>query len=193
MSVPDTEVAFECPPPQSNDLISNETAIMEGESIIGPSGDSANAAPLPVVSVPHTPMSHLAREVASAAQGVAVCAALSRLESIPSPIPALTPANVFSAEPVDPPAVEPIALHSASASQPSTWPLHDAPLEVSLGRHWYLVTKGLQTGVFLSWETTSPLVTGVLRAIYYHIPNAVSGWIRYGHALQAGNVEVIIL
>ncbi|KAF9505158.1 hypothetical protein BS47DRAFT_1400653 [Hydnum rufescens UP504] len=130
MSVPDTKVAFECPPPQSNDLISNETAIMEGKSIIGPSGDSANAAPSPVISVPHTPTSLLACEVTSAARGVAVHAALSRLESIPSPIPTLTPADVFSAEPVDPPAVKPIALHSVSASQPLTWLLHDAPLEV---------------------------------------------------------------
>jgi hypothetical protein len=40
-------------------------------------------------------------------------------------------------------------------------------------------------------EAMLPLVMGVLRAVYYRVPSAGVGWIRYGNALQVGHVEVI--
>ncbi|KAF9514327.1 hypothetical protein BS47DRAFT_1361834 [Hydnum rufescens UP504] len=84
----------------------------------------------------------------------------------------------------------PVELFTAlNLAQVPTLSTHDASNNIQLGRHWYLLTKGLQTGIFQSWETTSPLVTGVSHAVFYHVPSAVSGWIRYGNALQAGHVE----
>jgi hypothetical protein len=40
-------------------------------------------------------------------------------------------------------------------------------------------------------EATSPLMTGISHAVYYHVPNVASGWVRYGNAFQAGHVKTI--
>ncbi|KAF9512230.1 hypothetical protein BS47DRAFT_1363251 [Hydnum rufescens UP504] len=112
---------------------------------------------------------------------VSAAASLSLSRSVPTATGDVT--SVIASLPIFP---QP--LHHDSVIHPVS---PDPGTEAHMGRHWYLITKGLQMGVFQSWEATSPLVTGVSHAVYYHVPNAASGWIRYGNALQAGHVETI--
>ncbi|KAF9506634.1 hypothetical protein BS47DRAFT_1399302 [Hydnum rufescens UP504] len=70
--------------------------------------------------------------------------------SITMATPPVTMFPIIPSAPV--PAILPIAptLWSPSATPPAHNP-NDPQDSIALSRHWYLVTKGLQTGVFQSW------------------------------------------
>jgi hypothetical protein len=152
VAVTNIEVALDHPPPRSNDLISDETVITDGESTAELPGSSANVTPSSVAPIPQTPTHPATHDSQRAARHTAVRSALARIMAPRIQIPASTSTDVFSAEPVDVPAAEPVVSHSVpNASQLSAPPSYDASPDIPLGRHWYLVTKGLQTGVFQSW------------------------------------------
>ncbi|KAF9065625.1 hypothetical protein BDP27DRAFT_1424603 [Rhodocollybia butyracea] len=58
-------------------------------------------------------------------------------------------------------------------------------------KRWYTVTKGTAVGVFSSWATVSPLVTGVSRAVYFRLASHGEASATFNSALAHGDVEVL--
>jgi hypothetical protein len=107
------------------------------ESTVIPAGE--------VAATPDT-TSAIARACARASMRAAVHAALSAAtplvipDTAPHVIPSVTSPGGLTAEPV-----------VSHVTPSSGLPPYETLVDASMGRHWYLVTKGLQTGVFQSW------------------------------------------
>ncbi|KAF9503280.1 hypothetical protein BS47DRAFT_1369649 [Hydnum rufescens UP504] len=96
----------------------------------------------------------------------------------PAAFPAMMSITVgLTVSPSTLPSPAPIATPNPPTKALSGVQFGEAMRDVFFSQHWYLITKGLQTGVS--------------HTVYYCIPNAGAGWIHYGHALQAGNVKTI--
>ncbi|KAJ8489106.1 hypothetical protein ONZ45_g13698 [Pleurotus djamor] len=50
----------------------------------------------------------------------------------------------------------------------------------------YVITRGRDIGVFIGWDTVSPLVTGVSRAVYFTVDSLEEGHRRMARAIAAG-------
>ncbi|KAF8332478.1 hypothetical protein F5887DRAFT_922480 [Amanita rubescens] len=63
---------------------------------------------------------------------------------------------------------------------------HEMPSTAS--KTWFVVTRGRLPGVYATWMETSPLVTGVSRAVYNRFPSKEEALAVYGAAWASGHV-----
>lgn len=117
------------------------------------------AAMVATIPVPTISPAHQSPILLPAHQSPALAITPVTPPALQPPVPALLPVDL----PIHQTHVTAISSAASPAHQPSVPATLPAPpayniddaqgsaVEQHMGRHWYLVTKGLQTGVFLSW------------------------------------------
>ncbi|KAG9221452.1 hypothetical protein CCMSSC00406_0010143 [Pleurotus cornucopiae] len=72
----------------------------------------------------------------------------------------------------------------ASPAQPGVQYHVPSAAEHARGGQLYVVTRGLNIGIFYGWENVAPLVTGVSRAVYFTIDDVQEGHQRMLNAIN---------
>ncbi|EDR10032.1 uncharacterized protein LACBIDRAFT_317933 [Laccaria bicolor S238N-H82] len=66
--------------------------------------------------------------------------------------------------------------------------LYHIPASTEAGP-FYMVTRGLEIGIFAGWGNTSQLVTGISNAVFSRVPSVHEGHIRMQQAIASGFVK----
>ncbi|KAF8340238.1 hypothetical protein F5887DRAFT_1077031 [Amanita rubescens] len=151
-----------------------------------------------------------ATEVGSAVSPTIIPATPAVTVTVP-PVPVTQGSLATAASTFSPPGVEPTtnevnslpgpslpnASNPAASSAPNGLAHILTPDEVraqynntptTISRTWFIVTRGLQPGVYTSWMETSPLVTGVSHAVYCKRSSKEEALSAYGSAWANGHV-----